>query len=111
MRCANGSGEIPAHRAREAANRLRVNGLFHDLRGSEEICGLERIGPAIKEVPSNVPDSEKVALGIEANVKRTVDVLQSTSALTEYINDGRLHIAGGVYELESGKVRLSSTSL
>ena len=67
---------------------------------------LSHILPALKGIDPKLSMKERIALGVEANVRRSVQMLQNSSDLKEKIEGGNLRIVGGVYELETGKVRL-----
>lgn len=67
---------------------------------------LSHILPALKGIDPKLSTKERIALGVEANVRRSVQMLLNSSDLKEKIDGGHLRIVGGVYELETGKVRL-----
>lgn len=62
--------------------------------------------PSLKDVDPNLGQKERVSQGVEANVRATMLKLQNTPELKEQIAGGHMKIAGGVYELETGKVHL-----
>ena len=71
---------------------------------------LSHLLPALKGIDPKLSMKERIAQGVEANVRRSVQLLKSNSDLKEKIAGGHLKIVGGVYELETGKVRLLNQS-
>jgi carbonic anhydrase len=67
---------------------------------------LALILPALKGIDPKLSLAERVSRGVELNVRWSIQQLQDTPDLKEKIADGRLRIVGGVYDLETGKVRL-----
>jgi carbonic anhydrase len=67
---------------------------------------LSCIDPAIKNIDPDLEFDEKVHQGAVENVKRMLNVLKKNSLMAKRIQEGALLIAGGVYELDSGAVRL-----
>jgi carbonic anhydrase len=69
---------------------------------------LEYLKPALRDIDPALPLDERVHLGVEANVRHSVKQL---NAILEREGGGEaappgFRIVGGVYELESGRVRL-----
>ena len=67
---------------------------------------LSRILPSLKGIDPKLSLSEQVSKGVEANVRASVVKLQNAADLKAKIASGHLKIVGGVYDLETGKVRL-----
>lgn len=67
---------------------------------------LALILPALKGIDPKLSPTERVSRGVESNVRRSIQQLQNAPDLKEKIAGGHLRIVGGVYELETGKVRL-----
>jgi carbonic anhydrase len=69
---------------------------------------LRAVRPALREVDPTLPFDERVHAGVEANVRHAVERLRGIierERETHALPPG-LRIAGGVYELDSGRVRL-----
>jgi carbonic anhydrase len=66
---------------------------------------VSHILPALKGIDPKLSMKERIALGVEANVRLSVQMLQNNSDLKGKIDGGHLRIVGAVYELETGKVR------
>lgn len=69
---------------------------------------LERLKPALAGVDPGLPTPERIHLGVEANVRHSVSRLRQIverEGRSQQIPPG-LRIVGGVYELETGRVRL-----
>jgi carbonic anhydrase len=66
---------------------------------------LAHILPAVKGIDPTLGMPERVAQGVEANVRRSIQLLKDNADLKEKIAGGHLKIVGGIYELETGKVR------
>jgi carbonic anhydrase len=69
---------------------------------------LALILPGLKGIDPKLSPSERVSRGVESNVRWSMKQLQNSPDLREKIAGGHLRIVGGVYELETGKVRLLS---
>jgi carbonic anhydrase len=67
------------------------------------------IRPAVAVAQMEHPDLKSKALvpaAIEANVKQSIGNLKSKSpVLSKLISSGKLHVEGGVYDLESGQIK------
>jgi len=73
----------------------------------KEIQGLLAfIVPSLKNIDPKLPVAERVSQGVEANVRASVQNLQDSPDLKKIIAEGQLKIVGGVYDLETGKVRM-----
>jgi len=67
---------------------------------------LALILPALKGIDAKLSLTERVSRGVESNVRWSIQQLQNEPDLKEMIAGGHLRIVGGVYELETGRVRL-----
>ena len=67
---------------------------------------LALILPSLKNIDSKLSKAEQVSQGVEANVRASVHTLEDVPDLKEIIAEGHLKIVGGVYNLETGKVRM-----
>jgi carbonic anhydrase len=65
---------------------------------------LKLIDPALKGVDMKRPKAERVAAGVEANVRWSVKQLVERSGRTE-LEGGKVRLAGAVYQLDSGVAR------
>ena len=63
------------------------------------------IDPGLKDLDMNAPHSAALAAAVEANVRWSVAQLAGLSGPKEAIRDGRIILAGAIYELETGRVR------
>lgn len=63
---------------------------------------LERLDPAIQDVPSGLTDDERVTKAIEANVRWTVEALQKRPGYGDALAEAT--VVGALYDLESGRV-------
>jgi carbonic anhydrase len=70
----------------------------------QEVLAL--ILPALKGIDPKLSLTERVSRGVESNARWSMQQLQNAPDLKEKIAGGHLRIVGGVYELETGKVRL-----
>jgi carbonic anhydrase len=69
---------------------------------------LERLKPALSGIDPGLPAKQRIHLGVEANVRHSVARLRQIverEGRSQEIPPG-LRIVGGVYELETGRVRL-----
>jgi carbonic anhydrase len=66
---------------------------------------LARIDPGLKDLAPAASETERIRRGVEANVRWSEKQLRGIPALEDQMQRGELGIAGGVYELESGRVR------
>ena len=73
-------------------------------RGIQKL--LTRIDPALRDIDPSLPLDQKIHVGVEANVKWSIKQLENIPEFEEEIRNGKLMIAGGVYELDTGQVRL-----
>lgn len=67
---------------------------------------LRQIDPAQAQVDASAPLSERVNCAVAANAQRVVLQLKRQVALRPLVQNGRLLIAGAVYDLHSGHVAL-----
>jgi carbonic anhydrase len=67
---------------------------------------IAEIAPAVTNTKS-VPESERLSAAIAENVRLTVQQTSSTTPLlSAMVSSGKVKVAGGVYDLATGKVRL-----
>ncbi len=64
------------------------------------------VQPSLKDVSPRLSGDQRLRAAIEANVRRTVNELEVAPSIKEAVAGHHLKIAGGVYDLESGKVEL-----
>ena len=69
---------------------------------------LTHIYPALENIDPLLPMDQKIDLAVEANVRWSIQQLSEIPELQEKITEGNLVIAGGLYEMETGKVRVLS---
>jgi carbonic anhydrase len=70
---------------------------------------VDPIVPVVKTTKKGSPDASTEELtdqSIQANVERSVDELSHTSLLEHLVDEGKLKIVGGEYNLKSGKVEI-----
>ena len=94
-----GCGAVTAALEPEAARSKEAKDI-------QELLAL--ILPALKGIDPKLSLMERVSRGVESNVRWSIQQLQNAPDLREKIAGGHLRIVGGVYELETGKVRLLS---
>jgi carbonic anhydrase len=92
-----GCGAVTAALEAEAARTKEAKEI-------QELLAL--ILPALKGIDPKLSLSERVSRGVESNVRWSIQQLQNAPDLKEKIAAGHLRIVGGVYELETGRVRL-----
>ena len=67
---------------------------------------IAEIAPAVTNTKS-VPEFERLSAAIAENVRLTVQQTSSTTPLlSAMVSSGKIKVAGGVYDLATGKVRL-----
>jgi carbonic anhydrase len=69
---------------------------------------LTHIDPAMQDIDPRLSMEQKIHIGVEANVRWSIRQLTENLELHKKIDQGDLVIAGGVYELETGRVRVLS---
>jgi carbonic anhydrase len=75
-------------------------------REPERIEALVRlIEPGLKDLDTKAPYAEALAAAVEANVRWAVAQLARLTGPKEALRDGRVALAGAIYELETGRVR------
>jgi carbonic anhydrase len=57
-------------------------------------------------LPSGLEPADRVSAAIEANVRRSVDRLLQVPDIARAANDGAVTVIGGIYDLDSGRVRI-----
>jgi carbonic anhydrase len=65
---------------------------------------LKNIDPAVQNIGSDLPQKERIHQGVEANVRYSVQQLKSEIRKYEEFNN--ILIAGAVYELNTGMVKV-----
>lgn len=66
---------------------------------------LQMIEPGIGEVDPKVPQQEQVRRAVEANVRWSLEQLRALPEARTLLSESQIHLAGGVYELQTGRVR------
>lgn len=78
--------------------------LHHDETGHIRDL-VAKIDPAVRGIRETDP-RRKLALGVEANVRRSVaELIAARPVLSEAVRAGKLSVVGAVYDLSSGKIR------
>jgi carbonic anhydrase len=86
----------------EAALSARGDGTQHP----ERIAVLLRaITPGLGEIDPSIPVDVQIALGVEANVRWSMQQLQETPEVRARMKEGVVKLVGAIYELETGRVR------
>ncbi len=67
---------------------------------------LEQVKPALRDIDPALPLDERIRLGVEANVRHSVERLEDIIAREVGEAPAGLRVVGAVYELETGRVRL-----
>jgi len=83
------------------------------LGSHEEIAGaphelsdlLAAIHVGMPEIPHTLPQDQRVARGVEANVRNAVQQLSRVPGIRAAVDAGETRIVGGVYSLHTGEVR------
>jgi len=66
---------------------------------------IEYINDEIEQQEASAKDKKNIPLAVDANIKHGVNLLQhSTPILEEFVENSRLKIVGGLYNLSTGKV-------
>ncbi|MHC5109359.1 MAG: carbonic anhydrase [Planctomycetota bacterium] len=66
---------------------------------------LAAIHVGIPEMPTSLPLDQRIAKGVEANVRNAMDQLLMTPSVRNAVDSGQAGIVGGIYNLHSGEVR------
>jgi carbonic anhydrase len=66
---------------------------------------LAAIHVGMPEIPMTLPQSERVARGVEANVRHAMMHLRRIPSLRAAIASGETRVVGGIYNLHDGRVR------
>ncbi len=73
---------------------------------AEELAHLlSVISPAMKGIDPELPHAERVHLGVEANIRQSMDKLHDIQERVGFPEDDVL-VVGAVYELDTGRVRI-----
>jgi len=67
---------------------------------------LSIIDPGIKDIDHTLNLNDKVHLGVEANVGYMKKLLEQNTTIAECLEKNKIKIAAGIYELDTGVVRL-----
>jgi carbonic anhydrase len=79
---------------------------FHGAEHKERIeILLEHIVPALDDLDPSLPHDDLLHAAVEANVRRTLDLLHSTPEAREGLAARGMMLVGAVYDLASGRVR------
>ena len=79
---------------------------FHGTEHKERIeILLEHIVPALDGLDPSQPHDDLLHAAVEANVRRTVELLRSTPEARESLATRGMMLVGAVYDLASGRVR------
>jgi carbonic anhydrase len=79
---------------------------FHRVRHRSRISKLvSTIIPAIKELDPKLPPDLLLSKAVEANVRRTMKQIRSSPEGKARVGEGRLKLAGAIYEIKTGRVR------
>jgi carbonic anhydrase len=66
---------------------------------------LKLIEPSIKNIDPKLPKAARVAAGVEANVRWSMQQLKEHEAVKKPLAEKKIRLVGGVYDLSSGLVR------
>jgi carbonic anhydrase len=69
---------------------------------------IDAIGPALEQIDPSEPADAQLRHAVEANVRHTVRRLAATPAGRDALARDRIRVVGAVYELATGRVRLST---
>lgn len=69
---------------------------------------VEKISPALPRFDPQVSSATRLAQAVEANVRWTARQILETPEGRARLGEGRLKLAGAIYEIESGRVRFLS---
>lgn len=89
-------GAVTAALAPDSVQKLEANAIQKMLA---------HVVPSLAQIDRSLPQADQVHLGVEANVRASVQHLQNTPEFKEKIASGKLGVVGAVYDLETGKVR------
>ncbi len=84
-----------------------VNAVLHHQTSNIEAVA-EKIEQSIKGISLTMPNAVEKA--VKANVRNVVQQLKATPVLGRLIEEGKLKIVGGYYNLKSGEVELLETA-
>ena len=79
---------------------------FHGVRHRSRISKLvSKIIPAVKELNPKLPPDLLLSKAVEANVRWTMKRIRSSPEGKARVGEGRLKLAGAIYEIKTGRVR------
>ncbi len=67
---------------------------------------IRRVQPALADIDRSLPMEQQVQLGVEANVRQSVGILQGIAEREDRPIGERSLVVGAVYELKTGRVRI-----
>ncbi len=67
---------------------------------------IRRVQPALADIDRSLPMDQQVQLGVEANVRQSVGILQGIAEREDRPIGERSLVVGAVYELDTGRVRI-----
>jgi carbonic anhydrase len=66
---------------------------------------LDNIAPGLRDLPNGLAADDEMCAAVEANVRWSMHQLLETPEAKDRMVEGTMKLVGGVYELESGRVR------
>ena len=88
------------------AVQAALDSLFRGKRELSRIQALiDGIIPGLTGIDPSLPPSEQLALAVEANIRHTMRQIFESPEGRARRAEGRIHLAGAVYDIESGRVR------
>ena len=79
---------------------------FHGAQHRKHIAALlGTIEPALEHLDGSLPHGALMYAGVEANVRRTVDLLMSTPESQQRAKEGHMMLVGAVFDIDTGEVR------
>jgi carbonic anhydrase len=86
-----------------------VNAALAARRGAQERARiallLDTILPGLRDLPPDLAPDEEMRLAVEANVRWSMHQILETPEAKARAAEGTMNLVGGVYDLESGRVR------
>ncbi len=92
--------------ARCGAVQAALDQILHDTEHHSHIQILvDGILPGLRDVDLQLPPDDLVSTAVEANVRWTMHQIERTPEAAARLAEGNVVLAGGVYDLQSGRVR------